>query len=40
MVCSGVMLDVTRERVRQVEARALQKLRHRTISERLKEFKK
>ena len=34
----GKQFDVTRERIRQIEAKALRKLRHPTRSERLKTF--
>jgi RNA polymerase primary sigma factor len=34
----GKQFDVTRERIRQIEAKALRKLRHPTRSERLKSF--
>ena len=34
----GKQFDVTRERIRQIEAKALRKLRHRTRSEHLKSF--
>ena len=32
------MFNVTRERVRQIEAKALRKLRHPTLSRRLRNF--
>ncbi|MFZ0107227.1 MAG: sigma-70 family RNA polymerase sigma factor, partial [Thiobacillus sp.] len=34
----GKQFDVTRERIRQIEAKALRKLRHPTRSEKLKSF--
>ena len=34
----GRQFDVTRERIRQIEAKALRKLRHPTRSDRLKSF--
>ena len=34
----GKQFDVTRERIRQIEAKALRKLRHQTRSDRLKSF--
>jgi RNA polymerase primary sigma factor len=34
----GKQFDVTRERIRQIEAKALRKLRHPSRSERLKSF--
>ena len=34
----GTLFNVTRERVRQIEAKALRKLRHPTRSRRLKNF--
>ena len=34
----GKQFDVTRERIRQIEAKALRKLRHPTRSERLRSF--
>jgi RNA polymerase primary sigma factor len=34
----GKQFDVTRERIRQIEAKALRKLRHPTRSDRLKSF--
>ncbi|WP_411982922.1 sigma factor-like helix-turn-helix DNA-binding protein, partial [Streptococcus pneumoniae] len=34
----GRQFDVTRERIRQIEAKALRKLRHPTRSDRLRSF--
>ena len=34
----GKQFDVTRERIRQIEAKALRKLRHPTRSDRLRSF--
>ncbi len=34
----GKQFDVTRERIRQIEAKALRKLRHRIRSEQLRSF--
>jgi RNA polymerase primary sigma factor len=34
----GKQFDVTRERIRQIEAKALRKLRHPSRSEKLKSF--
>ena len=34
----GKQFDVTRERIRQIEAKALRKLRHPTRSDKLKSF--
>jgi DNA-directed RNA polymerase sigma subunit (sigma70/sigma32) len=34
----GKQFDVTRERIRQIEAKALRKLRHPSRSERLRSF--
>ena len=34
----GKQFDVTRERIRQIEAKALRKLRHPSRSERLRNF--
>jgi RNA polymerase primary sigma factor len=34
----GMRFDVTRERIRQIEAKGLRKLRHPTRSERLRTF--
>jgi RNA polymerase primary sigma factor len=35
---AGKQVDVTRERIRQIEAKALRKLRHPTRSEKLRSF--